>query len=74
MTLGNTSVNLASPSTVLLGDAGGWGQDGYDKLPVTKDKVRELRIDAKRELDNDVFSSATFGFNYTDREKSNNTK
>ena len=73
VTLSNPSVNLTNPATVSLGDAGGWGQDGYDKTPVTRDKVRELRLDAKRELDNDLFSSATFGFNYTDREKSNNT-
>jgi iron complex outermembrane receptor protein len=73
MNLSNTSVNLANPSTVLLGDPSGWGQDGYDKFPVTTDRVKELRLDAKRNLDNDVFDSVTFGVNYTDREKSNNT-
>ena len=69
MNLSNTSFNFANPSAVKLGDPGGWGQDGYDKFPVATDKVRELRLSAKRDLDNSVFSSVEFGLNETNRDK-----
>lgn len=69
MALSNTSFNFANPSAVKLGDPGGWGQDGYDKFPAVTDKVKELRLSAKRDLDNGIFSSFVTGVNITDREK-----
>jgi iron complex outermembrane receptor protein len=69
MRLSNSSFNFANPTAVKLGDPGGWGQDGYDKFPAVTDKVKELRLSAKRELEDGIFSSVVGGFNYTSREK-----
>ena len=69
MALSNTSYNFANPNAVQLGDPGGWGQDGYDKFPAVTDKVKELRLQAKRDLDDGIFSSFVTGVNITDREK-----
>ena len=69
MSLSNSSFNFANPSSVSLGDPGGWNQDGYDKFPAVTDKVKELRLSAKRDLDNSIFSSFVTGINFTDREK-----
>ena len=69
LTLNNTTFNFANPSAVQLGDPGGWGQDGYDKFPAVTDKVKELRLSAKRDLGDGIFSSFVVGGNITDREK-----
>jgi len=69
MALSNTSFNFLNPTAVKLGDPGGWGQDGYDKFPKVTDKVREYRFEAKREIDDSMFSSVAFGANITDRDK-----
>lgn len=67
--LSNPSFNFTNPSAVRLGDPGGWGQDGYDKFPVVTDSVREYRVSAKRDLDDGIFSSVSFGANITTRDK-----
>jgi len=69
LSVSNTSYNFANPTAVKLGDPGGWGQDGYDKFPAVTDKVKELRLSAKRDLEDGMFSSVVGGFNYTSREK-----
>ena len=69
MSLSNTSFNFANPGAVQLGDPGGWGQDGYDKFPAVTDKVKELRLSAKRDLGDGIFSSFVTGVNFTDRDK-----
>ncbi len=69
MNLSNSSFNFANPSAVQLGDPGGWGQDGYDKFPAVSDKVKELRVSAKRDLEDGIFNSFVVGANITDREK-----
>ena len=65
----STTVDLTNPANLRLGDAGGWGQDGYDKFPETTDKVRQLRFDIERELDEGPFRSVAFGVNRTNRDK-----
>lgn len=69
MALNNTSFNFLNPAAVQLGDPGGWGQDGYDKFPKVTDKVHEYRFEAKREIDDSLFSSLALGVNITDRDK-----
>jgi iron complex outermembrane recepter protein len=53
-----------------LGDAGGWGQDGYIKDFEVKDSLTSLRLDFERTFDQGWFSSVKFGANLTDRTKS----
>lgn len=53
-----------------LGDAGGWGQDGYIKDFEVKDSLTSLRFDFERTFDDGWFSSVEFGANLTDRTKS----
>ena len=57
--------NLA---TMRLTDPESWGQNGYDKIITTNDKINAFRLSAQRDLDG-VFSRVDFGFNITDREK-----
>ncbi|MFZ2751990.1 MAG: TonB-dependent receptor [Lysobacteraceae bacterium] len=56
--------------TLRLGDAGGWGQDGYIKDFEVKDSLTSLRFDFERTFDDGWFSSVEFGANLTDRTKS----
>ena len=69
MVFTNPSVDFTNPNSVKLGDPGGWGQDGYDKFPQVTDGIKEFRLSATRELDNDLFSSVSFGGNITARDK-----
>ncbi len=57
-------------SIIRLGDAGGWGQDGYIKDFEVKDSLTSLRFDFERTFDDGWFSSVEFGANLTDRSKS----
>ncbi len=57
-------------SILRLGDAGGWGQDGYIKDFEVKDSLTSLRFDFERSFDDGWFSSVKFGANLTDRTKS----
>ncbi len=56
-------------SILRLGDAGGWGQDGYIKDFEVKDSLTSLRLDFERTFDQGWFSSIKFGGNLTDRTK-----
>jgi iron complex outermembrane receptor protein len=55
-------------STLRLTDPESWGQNGYDKLITTDDKLKSLRLSAQRELDG-LFSRVDFGVNHTTRDK-----
>lgn len=56
-----------------LKDNGGWGQDGYLKDFVIKDKLDAFRLNAIRSFDTGVISSIDFGANYTKRTKRKNS-
>lgn len=62
--------DYGDPSILRLGDAGGWGQDGYIKDFEVRDNLTSLRFDAERSFDDGWFSSLEFGANLTDRTKS----
>ena len=57
------------PSTLVLTDAGGWGQDGYLKDFTIEDKVKAFRLNAIRSFDGGFFSDFDFGANYSKRTK-----
>lgn len=63
-------LDYTDPALIVLTDPGGWGQDGYIKMPRIDDELRSFRLDAERRLDNGIFSSFEFGANYSEREKS----
>ena len=58
------------PSTLVLTDAGGWGQDGYIKDFEIEDKLKAFRLNAIRSFESGFISSIDFGANYTSRSKS----
>lgn len=62
--------DYGNPNILRLGDAGGWGQDGYIKDFEVKDSLTSLRFDFERTFDEGWFSSLEFGINLTDRTKS----
>lgn len=62
--------DYGDPNILRLGDAGGWGQDGYIKDFEVKDSLTSLRFDFERTFDDGWFSSVKFGGNLTDRTKS----
>ena len=64
--LGSTFDN---PSTLVLTDAGGWGQDGYLKDFKVDDKLRSFRLNAIRSFTDGFISDVDFGVNYTKRTK-----
>jgi iron complex outermembrane recepter protein len=55
-------------STMRLTDPESWGQNGYDKIISTDDKLKALRLSAQRDLEG-VFSRIDFGVNHTKRDK-----
>jgi iron complex outermembrane recepter protein len=55
-------------STLRLTDPESWGQNGYDKLISTDDKLKAIRLSAQRELEG-IFSRIDFGVNHTKRDK-----
>jgi iron complex outermembrane receptor protein len=65
----NFSRDYRDPGPLVLGDPGGWGQDGYIKTPQIDDKLTSFRADAKRTFLDSFISSVEFGINYADREK-----
>src|SRR6185437_11938915 len=73
LSMSNPSIDFSNPANVHLGDPGGWGQDGYVKFEDATDSVRELRLDAKRVLDNSWFNSVQFGVDFNKREKTRNS-
>lgn len=69
-----TGLNYADPAVTRLTDVQGWGgsdvQAGYTKLPQVHDRIKAIRLDAKRDLpDGMFFSNITTGVNYSDRSK-----
>lgn len=61
--------DYADPSSVFLTDPGGWGQDGFIKLPKVEDELKSLRLSAERVFETGIFSGVEFGVNFADREK-----
>ncbi len=61
--------DYTDPSNIVLTDPGGWGQDGFLKVPRVEDKLSSLRLSAERSFESGIFSSFEFGVNYADREK-----
>src|SRR5690606_24848539 len=57
------------PGSLVLADAGGWGQDGYIKDFEVNDKLRAFRLNAIRSFDSGMFRSLDFGANYSKRTK-----
>lgn len=55
-------------STMRLTDPESWGQNGYNKVISTDDKLKALRLSAQRDLDG-FFSKVDFGANFTKRDK-----
>lgn len=64
--LGETFDN---PDSLVLTDAGGWGQDGYLKDFEINDRIRAFRLNAVRSFDNGFISGVDFGANYSKRTK-----
>lgn len=62
--------DYGDPNILRLGDAGGWGQDGYIKDFEVNDSLTSFRLDFERSFDDGWFSSIEFGANLTDRTKS----
>jgi iron complex outermembrane receptor protein len=63
------SRDYRDPAPLVLGDPGGWGQDGYIKTPQIEDELTSLRLDFTRTFTDGMFTSVEFGLNYADREK-----
>ena len=57
------------PSTLVLTDAGGWGQDGYLKDFAIDDRLKAFRLNAVRSFDDGFVRDVDFGGNYTKRTK-----
>ena len=57
-----------NPAIMRLTDPESWGQNGYDKVIKTDDKLSSFRLTAERELDSFV-NKVRFGVNGTDRKK-----
>jgi len=57
------------PSTLVLTDAGGWGQDGYLKDFAIDDRLEAFRLNAVRSFDEGFIRDIDFGANYTKRTK-----
>ncbi len=60
--------DLGNPSVVRLTDPESWGQNGYDKIISTDDKLKAARLQASRDLEG-FFSRVNFGVNITQRDK-----
>ncbi len=54
--------------TIRLTDPESWGQNGYNKVISTDDKLTAIRASASRDLDG-FFSKVDFGMNHTKRDK-----
>jgi iron complex outermembrane recepter protein len=68
-TISAISYDLGNPAIVRLTDPEGWGQNGYDKIITTDDKIKALRLAATRDLDG-LFARVNFGVNFGTRDKS----
>ncbi len=61
--------DFGDPANLVLTDAAGWGQDGYLKNFLVKDKVKQGRINLVHDIDEGAVSSIDFGINVTKRTK-----
>ncbi len=61
--------DYTDPSNLVLTDPGGYGQDGFIKLPSVEDELKSLRLDLERSFEQGMFSSLELGVNHADREK-----
>ena len=57
-----------NPAIVRLTDPESWGQNGYDKIITTDDKIKAIRLGVDRDLDG-FFSRVSVGVNLNEREK-----
>ena len=57
-----------NPSIVRLTDPESWGQNGYDKIIKTDDKMKAVRLSLERDLEG-VVSRVTGGVNFNQRDK-----
>jgi iron complex outermembrane receptor protein len=72
-----TGLNYADPNIAQLTDVNGWSgteadplaQAGYLAQPFIEDKLKSIRLNAKRSVEWGPMSALQFGYNYTDREK-----
>lgn len=72
-----TGLNYADPNVSQLTDVNGWSgteadplaQAGYLAQPFIEDKLKSIRLNAKRSVEWGPMSALQFGYNYTDREK-----
>ncbi len=60
--------NHGDAAIVRLTDPESWGQNGYDKLFTTNDKLNSVRLTATGDLDG-FFTKVDAGLNFTDRKK-----
>ena len=74
VTVGNYSTITAfqydhgNPAIVRLTDPESWGQNGYDKIITTDDKIQAARFGIERDMEG-VFSRISAGANFNEREK-----
>ncbi len=74
VTVGNYSSITAfqydhgNPAIVRLTDPESWGQNGYDKIITTDDKIKAIRLGVERDLSG-FFSRVGAGVNFNQREK-----
>lgn len=72
-----TGLNYADPNIAQLTDVNGWSgteadplaQAGYLAQPFIEDKLKSIRLNAKRSVEWGPVSAFQFGYNFTDREK-----
>ncbi|MFN9195682.1 MAG: TonB-dependent receptor [Pseudomonadota bacterium] len=60
--------NHGDPAIVRLTDPESWGQNGYDKVITTNDKIKAIRLQVEKDLDG-IFSRVTGGVNFSQRDK-----
>lgn len=60
--------DLGNPAVVRLTDPESWGQNGYDKVIATDDKIKAARLSAQLDMDG-MFSRLNLGANLTQRDK-----
>lgn len=60
--------NHGDPAIVRLTDPESWGQNGYDKVITTDDKMKAVRLQAERDMDG-WLSRLTAGVNFNQRDK-----
>ena len=60
--------NHGDPAIVRLTDPESWGQNGYDKVITTDDKIKAIRLQVEKDLDG-IFSRVTGGVNFSQRDK-----